>query len=123
FLSTSVAAGVEDGNASTDSRNVCDVKGNCTLAGPIPGNKIDLKPPQIVLTAPADVPIYQLNDVVKATFGCQEAGSGLVSCTGTGANGTAIDTSSPGTKTFVVSAADAIGNTSSTTVSYEVKRT
>ena len=123
FLFTSVAAGIEDGNASTDSRNVCDVKGNCTLAGPIPGNKIDLKPPRIVLTAPPDGAVYQLNDVVNATFGCQEAGSGLVSCTGTAANGTAIDTSSPGTKTFVVSAADAVGNTSSTTVSYEVKRT
>ena len=122
FLVTSVAAGIEDGNASTDSRNVCDVKGNCTLAGPIPGNKIDLKPPHIVLTAPLDGAVYQLNDVVNATFGCQEAGSGLVSCTGTAANGTAIDTSSPGTKTFVVSAADAVGNRSSTTVSYEVKR-
>ena len=26
FLFTSVAAGIEDGNASTDSRNVCDVR-------------------------------------------------------------------------------------------------
>ena len=123
FLFTSVAAGIEDGNASTDSHNVCDVRGNCTLAGPILGNKIDLKPPRIVLTAPPDGAVYQLNDVVNATFGCQEAGSGLVSCTGTTASGTAIDTASPGTQTFVVSAADAIGNTSSITVSYEVKRT
>ena len=93
------------------------------MAGPILGNKIDLKPPHIVLTAPPDGAVYQLNDVVNATFGCQEAGSGLVSCIGTAANGTPIDTSSPGTKTFVVSAADAIGNTSSTTVRFEVKRT
>ena len=42
-LITSVAAGVENANASTDSRVVCDVAGNCTTAGPIGGNKIDRK--------------------------------------------------------------------------------
>src|SRR5207244_3239997 len=36
-LSTSVAAGVTNGNASTDTRTVCDVAGNCTPAGPVAG--------------------------------------------------------------------------------------
>ena len=48
------------------------------------------------------------------------AGQGLATCTGTVANGAAIDTSSMGTKSFVVTASDAVGNTSSTTVSYTV---
>jgi hypothetical protein len=41
-LTTSVAAGTETVDASTDSRNVCDVDGNCTIAGPVSGNKVDL---------------------------------------------------------------------------------
>src|SRR6185436_15407115 len=44
-------------------------------------------------------------------------------CPGTTANGGAIDTSSLGAKSFVVNASDAVGNTSSTTVTYEVRRT
>ena len=50
------------------------------------------------------------------------AGQGLATCTGTVANGAAIDTSSMGTKSFVVTASDAVGNTSSTTVSYTVAK-
>ena len=40
------------------------------------------------------------------------AASGTSSCAGTVANGTPIDTSSTGTKTFVVNTADAAGNSS-----------
>jgi hypothetical protein len=49
-LTTSVAAGTETANASTDSRNVCDVDGNCTLAEPIAGNMVDLLSPSNPLT-------------------------------------------------------------------------
>jgi len=122
-LVTSVAPGVEDGNASTDSRMICDVAGNCTTAGPVSGNKIDRKAPAISVTTPPLGAVYQLNDVVNAAFSCPETGSGLASCVGSVANGGPIDTSSPGTKTFVLNASDIVGNTSSATVSYEVKRT
>jgi hypothetical protein len=44
-------------------------------------------------------------------------------CAGTVANLSAIATSTLGTHTFVVNAADSVGNTSTTTVSYEVRRT
>ena len=46
-LVTSVGAGIETANASTDSRVVCDLEGNCATAGPIAGNKIDRKAPSI----------------------------------------------------------------------------
>ena len=39
-LTTSIAGGVENNNATTDSRVVCDAAGNCTTAGPIAGNQI-----------------------------------------------------------------------------------
>jgi len=121
-LVTSVAAGDEDANASTNSRIVCDVAGNCTTAV-ISGNKIDRKAPGITLTTPANGAIYQLNQTVNAAYGCPDSGSGLGSCIGTVANLGAVDTTSLGSKTFVVNATDAVGNTSSTTVNYEVRYT
>ena len=79
-LVTAVAAGAEDANASTNSRVVCDVAGNCTTAGPISGNKIDRKGPTILLTTPASGAVYQLNQVVNASYSCSDAGSGPCTC-------------------------------------------
>ena len=121
-LVTSVGAGIETANASTDSRVVCDVEGNCATAGPIAGNKIDRKAPSITVTTPASGAVYPLNENVAADYGCADAASGPSSCAGTVADGAPIDTSSTGTKTFVVNAADAVGNSSTATVTYTVKR-
>jgi hypothetical protein len=115
-----VAGGVENANASTDSRVVCDVAGNCATAGPIAGNKIDRKQPSIVLTTPANGAVYQLNRAIPAAFMCADAGSGIASCAGTVAAGAAIDTASIGAKSFAVTATDAVGNLASTIVSYTV---
>ena len=122
FLVTSVGAGVETANASTDSRVVCDVEGNCATAGPIAGNKIDRKGPVILVTTPANGAAYPLNEAVAAAYSCFDGGAGTTSCSGPVVNGTSIDPSSIGTRTFVVNAADAVGNPSSATVTYTVKR-
>jgi endonuclease G len=119
-LATLVPDGTEDGNAATDARTVCDRVGNCATAGPIAGNKIDRKKPGITLTTPANGGVYQLNKTVAAAFNCTDGGSGATACTGTAANGAAINTSSVGAKTFSVTATDAVGNATSTTVSYTV---
>src|SRR5262249_10831787 len=42
-LVTSVQDGEELASANTTSRQVCDLSGNCAIAGPIAGNKIDRK--------------------------------------------------------------------------------
>jgi DNA/RNA endonuclease G (NUC1) len=119
-LFTSVPSGTDDANASTDSRVVCDVVGNCATAGPIAGNMIDRKAPGVSVTAPANGGVYQFNKTALAAFGCADGASGVATCTGTVANGAAFDTSSIGTKSFVVTATDAVGNASTTTVSYSV---
>jgi hypothetical protein len=49
-LTTSVADGQEIADAMTDSRQVCDVDGNCTIAESIGGNKVDLLAPTNPLT-------------------------------------------------------------------------
>ena len=119
-LVTSIAIGVEDANASTGTRIVCDKLGNCATAGPIAGNKIDRKGPVITLMTPANGAFYQLDKTVAAAFSCADGGSGIATCAGTVANGAAIDTTSIGAKSFEVTATDAAGNTSSTSVSYTV---
>ena len=122
-LATSVAAGAENANASTSSRMVCDVAGNCTAAGPIGGNKIDRKAPVIALTTPANGAVYQQFQVVKASYGCSDGGSGLATCAGTLPNLSLINTLTLDSKTFVVNATDAAGNASTSTVTYHIKRT
>src|SRR5262249_7547301 len=51
-LSSSVPSGTETSNATTGTRSVCDVAGNCATAGPIVGNMVDKKPPSINVISP-----------------------------------------------------------------------
>ena len=120
LLTTAVAAGTENGNASTDSRVICDNAGNCATAGPIAGNKIDRKAPTAQIVTPVNGAVYQLNKLVTASFSCNDTGAGIGSCVGTSALGSAIDTQSTGAKTFVLTATDAVGNPGSVSVSYTV---
>lgn len=110
-LATAVPSGTETGNASTGARTVCDVAGNCATAGPVTGNKIDKKPPVIAVASPGPSASYFPAQVVAASYGCTDNGSGVASCTGTVANGSSIDTASVGQKTFTVNSADNVGNT------------
>jgi hypothetical protein len=108
-LSTSVPAGTETASASTGSRTVCDLAGNCATAGPFTGLKVDEKAPSIALTAPAAT-TYTLRQGIAAAYSCTDGGSGVASCAGTVASGSSVDTSSVGSKTFTVNASDNVGN-------------
>ncbi len=119
LLTTSVPAGTETNNAFTNSHNVLDVAGNSTTAGPIGGNMVDKKPPSITITTPTAT-AYLLNQSVLASYGCVDGGSGLATCSGPVASGSAIDTSSVGTKTFTVKATDKVANADSLAVNYNV---
>jgi hypothetical protein len=57
---------------------------------------------------------------VAANYSGGEAGSGVAAWSGTVANAAAIDTASPGAKSFTVNAGDKAGNTSRQAVSYRV---
>ena len=119
-LVTSVAAGTETANASTDSRQVCDKAGNCATGGAVGGNKVDKKAPSITITAPT-AGNYLLNQAVTVDYSCTDGGSGVGSCPGTSPNGGLLDTSTPGAKTFTVSATDNVGNQAApSNVSYTV---
>lgn len=53
-LSTNVADGTETATASTESRSVADAVGNSATAGPVTGNKVDKKAPQLTGCDSAD---------------------------------------------------------------------
>jgi len=118
LLSTHVAAGTETDNASTDSRQVCDQAGNCASAGPIVGNKVDRKPPTIVITAPTGT--YVLGQAVAASYSCTDGGSGVASCSGDIPNGVNINTSAAGMASLTVQSIDRAGNSASSVARYVV---
>ena len=82
---------------------------------------IDRTSPLVTITTPADGATYAESAVVRAGFSCadEQGGSGVATCSGTVADGSAVDTST-GSHTFTVTAADNAGNAQSRTVSYTV---
>ena len=120
YLTTSVPAGTETASAATNSRQVCDVVGNCSTAAPITGNKVDKKAPTIAIASPMAGATYGLKAKVGASYACSDGGAGMTSCTGPVANGSLVNTSSKGTNTFAVTAIDTVGNSSTVSVTYSV---
>jgi hypothetical protein len=118
-LSASVPAGTENASASTGSRQVCDVAGNCVTAGPLTSILVDKKAPTIIITAPTAT-TYTINQVVPASYTCTDNGSGVATCTVPVPNGSNLDTVSVGGKAFTVNAADRVGNTATQSATYQV---
>lgn len=119
-LITNVPAGTETPHAATNSRQVCDVAGNCSTAGPVTGIMVDRKAPTVTIATPTQGETYVLNAKVLASYACSDGGAGMTSCAGPVANGSPINTSSKGTKTFAVTAIDAVGNRSVVVATYSV---
>jgi hypothetical protein len=76
-LSTSVPAGVETANASAGTRVVSDKAGNDSTAGPVAGNKVDRKAPQLVACEAPDGNWHAGNVTLKCTY--SDGGSGPAS--------------------------------------------
>lgn len=115
-LTTDVPANTEDANASTDSKEVCDALGNCATAGPITGNMVDKKKPQITASAvKADNSSYTAgswtNQSVTVSFQCTDGGSGVNNASVTAPvtlSNEGADQSAPG------SCSDNVGNSAQT---------
>jgi hypothetical protein len=82
--------------------------------------KRDATAPGITVAKPKAGTTYSLNQSVKASYTCTDTKSRLATCVGTVANGTAIDTTSEGSKSFSVTATDNAGNSATKTVNYTV---
>jgi uncharacterized repeat protein (TIGR01451 family) len=77
-------------------------------------------PPAVTISGPVDGGVVTQGDPLTALFACS-APAGVASCTATAANGSSIDTSIPGTYTFIVTVVDKLGQTVTRKVTYTVK--
>jgi hypothetical protein len=118
-VSTSVPPLTETANAFTGTHTVFDVAGNSVIAGSVGGNMVDKKPPSITITNPTAT-TYIIHQPVASNYSCVDGGSGIATCAGPVANGSAIDTAAVGAKTFTVNATDKVANASSASVNYSV---
>jgi hypothetical protein len=119
-LSTAVSAGSETANASTDSRRVCDRAEECSVAGPYAGLKVDRAAPTISIASPSGDPTVLQGHSLDAEFACSDGGSGVASCSGSTAEGQALDTTTLGLHTLSVTTTDEVGNSTTSTASYTV---
>src|SRR5206468_1414285 len=113
-LATSVQVGTETANASTNSRSVCDNAGNCVTAGPIDGIMVDEKGPSLDCGA---APTFVLNQSgATVTAAAADAGSGVPSSSVSAA----ADTSTAGSHSVNLIAADNVGNTTTVSCPYSI---
>lgn len=82
--------------------------------------KRDTTPPKATIVTPGNGANYTQNQNITASYSCTDGTSGVTSCTGTVANGTAIDTATAGTKSFSATAKDNAGNQNIASLSYTV---
>jgi hypothetical protein len=82
----------------------------------------DTTAPTISISSPSANATYLRGATVAASYACADeaGGSGLASCHAPVASGAPIDTTTAGTHSFTVTAADSAGNTASQTVTYAV---
>lgn len=114
-LTSSTGAGNE-GFFALDPPAMCDVAGNCTDL-PSFAVHVDRKPPSIASATAGASYVQGIPAVLDLV--CADGGSGLAigACAAAGAP---LDTTSLGAHTVAVSAADAVGNTATATITYTV---
>jgi hypothetical protein len=115
-----IASGAVDRGPLPSAANafgIC-VRGTRTAA-------IDNAPPTITIAKPADGESFRVGERASASYSCADDsfGTGIAACSGPVPSGARIDTASPGTKTFAVTASDLAGNTATLTHIYVVSRT
>ncbi|MFE6834810.1 IPT/TIG domain-containing protein [Streptomyces sp. NPDC057705] len=81
--------------------------------------RLDTAGPTITIVRPA-AGTYLYRQPVTASYSCTDAVSGVASCVGTVPNGSPINTSTLGQRTFTVNATDNATNPSSKSVTYNV---
>jgi hypothetical protein len=103
-------------NASDNSGNTASVTHGYHV---VPAGN-DTTPPQPSITTPAPGAVYQQGATIAADYACVDNESGIATCHGDVADGSAIDTATIGAHTFTVDATDLGGNPFSVESGYRV---
>ncbi|MEM7291966.1 MAG: lamin tail domain-containing protein, partial [Pseudomonadota bacterium] len=82
--------------------------------------KRDSTAPIITIVQPADDTSYQQGETLTASWSIDDITSGVAQQTGSVANGEFVDTTTPGTFSFSVSAVDLAGNAAEQQISYRI---
>lgn len=109
-----------DGAGQSVTGTATDQAGN-SATFTVTGINIDKTPPKVTITTPAEGKEYILNEKLIADWYAVDELSGLDLATGTVISGGAVDTSSVGSKTFIVTATDKAGNQVTQTPAYYVR--
>jgi uncharacterized repeat protein (TIGR01451 family) len=112
ILTTAVPANTETSNASTDSRQVCDIAGNCSTAGPVAGNMIDKKSPSVQCNSASG---QWLSTDASISCSAGDSGSGLADSNNasfTLSTNVAANTETSNASTGTKQVCDAVGNCS-----------
>jgi hypothetical protein len=110
------------GGGSNFSSGTNTVTSTDTTGAPLIKISWTVPPPTVTITTPANGATYGQGQTVNASYSCQDGvdGPGIASCTGPVANGSPIDTSTPGSHSFTVTAKSLDGQTGSASVTYMV---
>lgn len=128
-------------NSTATSQNVTGLTSGTTYTftvaarnqwgvGPVSAasNAVTARPPDVTnptvdLRTPPDRTIYAQNQAATADYTCADeaGGSGIATCVGTVGDGSPIDTSSPGSRDFTVTAVDNAGNVTEVTHTYTTR--
>jgi hypothetical protein len=109
-----------EGEGVTGQVTVNDNAGNTKVFSTSPRN-IDKTPPVVTVASPANGASYGFYQDVFSDFACADVS--LVSCSGTTAEGAAVNTKTAGARTFKVTAKDSVAFTTSVTNTYNVAGT
>ena len=118
YTSTSGYTGADGFTFTVNDGHGGTATGTVTLKV-VAGKVIDRTPPTITLTSPVHGAVDSPTDAITAAFSCADSTTSVASCTGTVANGAAINLA-VGVHTFTVQAVDAQGNKAQQLVSYRV---
>lgn len=104
---------------TTNAARDMDPSWQPVLPDPEPTDTTD---PTIAITSPADGAHYVLGTSLVADFACadEDDGSGLATCAGSVADGSPLDTSTVGPRSFTVTATDNAGNDASLSHDYRI---
>ena len=108
-----------EGYGANTSILAVDLAGNSNHI-PTPGANIDRTPPTITLLYPEAGRHYGAFSNINAQYICPDNLSTQPSCVGTVPHGVPFPTSTPGAKTFTVTATDAAGNVATVSRNYSV---